>query len=322
MAGRHQNGYSNSNNAYNNIRQPRPSAPPHPNRARELQDRLTHTLRIRRAQHPNKPDYSAVSPCVKYFLFVINFLFLVVGSALAAAGIYVLVLKSKTVTSFIDFIFDPGCDLCLIGLIVFFIALFACWGALREFIALLRTYYVLMSIFLLLELVLLAFVIVFSYYDGAFAKIGLYPEDAILDAVKYYRDDPDMKDFIDGIQELLSCCGASNDDNGYLDWNKNLYFNCTTGNPSPESCNVPFSCCVQRVGSNRNTECGRNVLGSNAANLSAINTQGCLKALQSIITDNTWTVFGSVVGIFIPQAIFIFLAKTLVSEIQEQMAKW
>lgn len=61
-----------------------------------------------------------------------------------------------------------------------------------------------MSIFLLVELVLLAFVIVFSYYDGAFAKIGLYPEDAILDAVKYYRDDPDMKDFIDGIQEMVS----------------------------------------------------------------------------------------------------------------------
>lgn len=62
----------------------------------------------------------------------------VVGAALAAAGIYVLVLKSKNVTSFIDFIFDPGCDLCLIGFIVFFVALFGCWGALREFIALLR----------------------------------------------------------------------------------------------------------------------------------------------------------------------------------------
>ncbi|CAG5131033.1 unnamed protein product, partial [Candidula unifasciata] len=183
-------------------------------------------------------------------------------------------------------------------------------------------YYILMSIFLLLELVLLAFVIVFSYYDGAFAKIGLYPENAMLDAVKFYRDDPDMKDFIDGIQELLSCCGATNSDDGYLDWNKNVYFNCTTGIINPESCSVPSSCCVQRPGANRNTECGRGVLRANTTNLSAINTQGCLKGLQSIIKDNTWTVFGSVVGILIPQAFFVFCAKTLVSQIQTQMAKW
>lgn len=37
------------------------------------------------------------------------------------------------------------------------------------------------------------------------------------------------------------CCGAFGAD----DWNLNIYFNCTDGNPSREKCGVPFSCCTK-----------------------------------------------------------------------------
>lgn len=43
--------------------------------ASDLTHRLTQTLRRRRK--PQGPDYSAVDRCVKYFLFIINFIFLV-----------------------------------------------------------------------------------------------------------------------------------------------------------------------------------------------------------------------------------------------------
>lgn len=45
---------------------------------------------------------------------------------------------------------------------------------------------------------------VFYFVDNAFADIGLYPEDAFKDAIKNYRDDPDMQGFIDNIQKTVS----------------------------------------------------------------------------------------------------------------------
>ena len=41
----------------------------------------------------------------------------------------------------------------------------------------------------------------------------------------------------------FACCGVS--EKGFRDWSNNPYFNCTTGNPSPEKCAVPYSCCIQ-----------------------------------------------------------------------------
>ncbi|KAI8777621.1 tetraspanin-33 [Biomphalaria glabrata] len=283
-----------------------------------IQDRINNTLRRRR----KKPDYSAVNPFVKYVLFFTNFIFILVGIAFAAVGIYILSLKNKTVTSFIDFIFDPACILCLAGCIILAVAFFGCGGALRESRLFLKIYYIILSLLLLLEILLVIFIFVFYFVDGAFAKIGLYPEEAFSDAVKKYRDDPDMQGFIDNIQDLLSCCGASNDDNGYLDWNKNSYFNCSTGNPSPEACSVPFSCCKIKPGENINYRCGADMLKKDQVNISSIYVQGCFKGLQEVIKDNIWIVGGTILGIFIPQAFFICLAKALISQIEEQMAKW
>ncbi|CAL1533319.1 unnamed protein product [Lymnaea stagnalis] len=284
-----------------------------------IQERITHSLRRRR----KTPDYSAVNPFVKYVLFFSNFVFLLVGIAFAAVGIYILSGKTKSVTSFIDFIFDPACVLCLAGFIILVVAFFGCGGALRESRIFLRIYYIILSILLLLEILLVIFIFVFYFVDGAFAKIGLYPEEAFRDAVKRYRDDPDMQGFIDNIQELLSCCGASNDDNGYMDWDANPYFNCNkTANLSPEACTVPFSCCKIKAGDQINYRCGANMLSPSTTDRSGIYTQGCFKGLQEVIKSNIWIVGGTILAIFIPQAFFICLAKALRSQIEEQMSKW
>lgn len=36
------------------------------------------------------------------------------------------------------------------------------------------------------------------------------------------------------------CCGVE----GYKDWSRNVYFECSDANPGLEACGVPFSCCV------------------------------------------------------------------------------
>lgn len=56
-----------------------------------------------------------------------------------------------------------------------------------------------------------------------------------------YREDSNLQNLIDTIQMKFECCGVS--DNGFKDWNMNIYFKCNISNPSSERCAVPFSCC-------------------------------------------------------------------------------
>ena len=56
-----------------------------------------------------------------------------------------------------------------------------------------------------------------------------------------YRDDPDLQNAIDGIQQGLKCCGGYS----YHDWELNKHFNCSAN--TVQACGVPFSCC-RKVG--------------------------------------------------------------------------
>ena len=40
----------------------------------------------------------------------------------------------------------------------------------------------------------------------------------------------------------FQCCGVGQD--GFKDWNNNMYFRCNETNPSHWRCSVPFSCCI------------------------------------------------------------------------------
>lgn len=82
-------------------------------------------------------------------------------------------------------------------------------------------------------------------------------------SITHYRDDIDLQNLIDfgqrevsflnviytqpmfyqlmlNVSRQFGCCGAVT----YMDWSQNMYFNCTTENPSRERCSVPFSCCI------------------------------------------------------------------------------
>jgi len=92
--------------------------------------------------------------------------------------------------------------------------------------------------------------------------------------IKKYREDADLQNLIDFIQQEFHCCGLSS--RSFQDWSKNEYFNCTPPpqgensemryvshsmrlaanrfclthilalgfrNPSVERCGVPYSCC-------------------------------------------------------------------------------
>ncbi|KAH9380873.1 hypothetical protein HPB48_012495 [Haemaphysalis longicornis] len=112
-------------------------------------------------------------------------------------------------------------------------------------------------------------------------------ENLLRRAVVIYRDDPDMEDLLDTLQSSLHCCGVTS--RGYLDWQRNAYFNCSLWNPSRERCAVPYSCCrnQDRV---PNVMCGYGVTDTAKKSLAVVErkiyTRGCLQALAQMVKEN------------------------------------
>ena len=69
-----------------------------------------------------------------------------VGIGVTAIAAYILVLKDKKISYFVEFLFDPSCLLCLFGSIACAAGFLGCSGSLRENTLLLRFVSILKSI--------------------------------------------------------------------------------------------------------------------------------------------------------------------------------
>ncbi|KAL4232344.1 Tetraspanin-33 [Mactra antiquata] len=270
---------------------------------------------------------SPVSLLSKYLLFFINFAIFLVSCAVTGLTAWILVEKEKTVKNAYDFFLDPSCVLCLAGSTAVFISFFGWFGSLREHVFSLKFYRYLLMFFFLIEFVFVILIFVIVYVPDARTQLNIYPEDSLTQAIVKYRDDEDMQNLIDGIQELLECCGTSNDDMGYKDWSQNAYFNCTPqleATDFGEFCSVPFSCCIKQESGLINYLCGKNMQSSStdAVRATTIYTKGCFKSISDILQNNVLVVGGVIIGVLIPQMLLTSLTARFTHQIKLQMAKW
>ena len=66
-------------------------------------------------------------------------------------------------------------------------------------------YYWFLSLLLLVQIVLIILVFIFYFAEDIASDWNLVPEDLLKDAIVKYRDDPDMRNVIDDLQEFVSC---------------------------------------------------------------------------------------------------------------------
>jgi len=280
--------------------------------------------RSRRSRIPS--GFTYISGCVKYTMFFFNFLFWLSGLLLLGIGVYAALDKWSSGEAFklqtiFDVMFNIGFLLMIIGGIVFLVSFAGCIGALRENMCLLRFYSLCLLIFFLAEMTLLALSFIYPNKLTEFLETELSEK-----LIQSYRDDLDFQNLIDLVQQDFECCGISSE--GYRDWSKNEYFNCTDrkeDNPSVERCGVPYSCChAQPDGSLVNLMCGFEVqaLKDTADVLMKINIRGCIPTIQTLIENNLYTVGGVAIGIALSQLLVIWLSRTLEGQIESQKSLW
>lgn len=276
--------------------------------------------------------FTYISTCVKYTMFFFNFLFWLSGLLLVAVGVYAALDKWSSGEAFklktiFDVMFNIGFLLMIIGGVIFIVSFAGCIGALRENMFLLKFYSLCLLIFFLAEMTLLA--LSFIYPN----KLTEFLEEELSEKlIQSYRDDLDFQNLIDLVQHDFMCCGISSE--GYRDWSKNEYFNCTRNkadNPSVERCGVPYSCCHYegRSGPDADSDlvnlmCGFGVqeMKDPLEVINLINITGCIPTIQTLIENNLYTVVGVAIGVAVSQLLVIWLSRTLEGQIDSQKSLW
>ncbi|XP_033633458.1 tetraspanin-33-like [Asterias rubens] len=264
---------------------------------------------------------SHINPCIKYTLFVLNFLLWLFSICLIIIGVWALIERQNTIniTSYLDVFTEPSIVLIVVGSVSFILGFTGFLGALRENCCLLMFFYLFMLLIFILEVV--AGILAFVYSDQFKSTV----EEIVDRSIVQYRVDGDLTNLIDFTQRELGCCGG---DNTYRDWSQNRYFNCSDTNPSSEKCGVPYSCCRPQVSSAGedpdiiNTQCGFNVQNQPQTNLTTIYVVGCVDHFLNYVNQKAYIVGLTVFGVAAVQLLVMFLAFLLCRQIELECSRY
>lgn len=171
-----------------------------------------------------KEDIEVGMRCIKYMLFTTNFMFALIGFLLISVGSTITSIYNDFQLFMAEHYFSPAALMIAIGVIIFFVSLFGCFGAIRKSTCLINTYGVLLGMILILELS--AAIAAYSMRSN----IVEYVDDAMTQSLRHYKDPVDgeynQKSW-DFLQDRLECCGIEGSD----DWN-----NLVGDMSPPESC--------------------------------------------------------------------------------------
>jgi len=218
-------------------------------------------------------DLSGGAKCVKYILFIFNFLFLLCGLALIVIGAIAYV--KTTSSGFSETGAGAGIFIIVIGSVVFLVSFFGCAGAINNNHCMVVTYGILLLIILLAQIA--AVVTGFLMKD----KLTSLVNDEMTTSQQEYDKNDAIKKTWNETQANLKCCGTY----GYQSWNVSQVLS--------ETNSVPDSCCKN----NMTVGCG---IGMNTPqHADELFATGCTTAVKTLISNNLVAVAiaAAVVGI-------------------------
>ncbi|XP_017775525.1 PREDICTED: leukocyte surface antigen CD53-like [Nicrophorus vespilloides] len=178
--------------------------------------------------------------CISYMLFTTNFMFAMIGFLLISVGSTI----TAIFTDFETFIltqFSPAALLIAIGVIIFIVSLFGCFGAIKKSTCLINTYAFLLSLILILEIS--AAIAAYSMRSNVAEYVG----DNMQTTIAFYKKHNSTKAEWDYLQSRLQCCGI----NGPEDWKEILNIeppsSCYRGDIKMELNNLYTGGCLNRL---------------------------------------------------------------------------
>ncbi|CAL1606459.1 unnamed protein product [Knipowitschia caucasica] len=206
--------------------------------------------------------------CIKYLVFLFNFIFWLCGVALIVVG--VLVQVSLHSSLMIKDASASGAPILLIalGVIVFLVAFFGCCGAWKENFCMMTMFATLMALIIMAEF---AAAIAGYVFRG---KVTNVVQDSLADMISNYNSSsPEFRDTVDKLQHDLKCCGV----NSSADWRSF----------SAEGNTVPDSCCITET-----EGCGRGTLSDS----SKVYQTGCHEKVEDLLKANIqWIIVAALI---------------------------
>uniref|UniRef100_A0A3B5Q0G4 Tetraspanin 11 n=1 Tax=Xiphophorus maculatus TaxID=8083 RepID=A0A3B5Q0G4_XIPMA len=171
--------------------------------------------------------------CLKYLLFLFNFLFWVGGAAVLAVGVWTLVEKSDYLSLLASSTFAVSAYiLILAGSLVVVTGFLGCCAVIREQRSCLSTYFFFLLLIFLIELV--AGVLAYVYYQRLSDELKEHLNQTMTENYAQQGKET-ITSAVDRLQQDFKCCGSNNSQ----DWMLSVYIR------SEQSGNrvVPDSCC-------------------------------------------------------------------------------
>ncbi|XP_018894985.3 tetraspanin-11 isoform X2 [Gorilla gorilla gorilla] len=204
---------------------------------------------------------------LKYLLFVFNFFFWVGGAAVLAVGIWTLVEKSGYLSVLASSTFAASAYILIFAGVLVMVTGFLGFGAiLREQKGCLSTYFCLLLVIFLVELV--AGVLAHVYYQRLSDELKQHLNRTL--AENYGQPGAtQITASVDRLQQDFKCCGS----NSSADWQHSTYIL----SREAEGRQVPDSCCKTVV-----AHCGQRAHPSNIYKVEG----GCLTKLEQFLADH------------------------------------
>lgn len=167
--------------------------------------------------------------CLKYALFIFNFIFWLVGVVILAFGLYLLINPMINTEFFfhwpdnlVSYLHAIRLTLIVIGSIVMLLGFLGCCGAILENKCMLVVFFIVMTL-IFLVLLTLGLLIVFLGKAVKETTVQTLHDQIVQEIVKYSAS---PRNETDAIQKELKCCGGLNGTRDYESYTR----------PIPESC--------------------------------------------------------------------------------------